>query len=237
MKTSRPGFTLIELLVVVAMVAALATIHISAHAKAGRPTKIAQCASNLRQFTLASQILATENDGKFPDNGSGNWPWDVARSTLNSLDQYGVKQRTLYCPGTSPHFGDFEYGAFYNWTTAYGIIGYATTFPSSGTILVSTNVNFTLVPSAVPLGPTFSTPTPSTRVLLADATISATPIATAAGNFTAIQGAYAKPHTSPHLSGRIPLGGNVGMLDGHVEWRKFSNMLPRTTGSTPYFWW
>jgi prepilin-type processing-associated H-X9-DG protein len=36
----------------------------------------------------------------------------------------------------------------------------------------------------------------------------------------------------------IPLGGNVGMLDGHVEWRDFTNMLPRAGGSgSPYFFW
>ena len=43
----------------------------------------------------------------------------------------------------------------------------------------------------------------------------------------ASDGGYVKPHLSPHLNGMIPLGGNVGMLDGHVEWRNLTNMLPR----------
>jgi len=39
------------------------------------------------------------------------------------------------------------------------------------------------------------------------------------------------------------MGGNITMLDGHTEWRKFRNpnypMLPRTNpnSGSPTFWW
>jgi len=37
-----------------------------------------------------------------------------------------------------------------------------------------------------------------------------------------------KPFTSSHmLNARIPSGANLGMLDGHVEWRPFQQLLPR----------
>jgi prepilin-type processing-associated H-X9-DG protein len=41
------------------------------------------------------------------------------------------------------------------------------------------------------------------------------------------------------MNARIPSGGNVAMLDGHVEWRPFASMLPRVPGAspTPVFWW
>jgi prepilin-type processing-associated H-X9-DG protein len=41
------------------------------------------------------------------------------------------------------------------------------------------------------------------------------------------------------MAGKVPAGGNVGMLDSHVEWRKFQQMLPRTDPSSgaPVFWW
>ncbi|MCX7867151.1 MAG: hypothetical protein N2438_08495, partial [Limisphaera sp.] len=55
-------------------------------------------------------------------------------------------------------------------------------------------------------------------------------------NYTRIMGGWSKPHRSPHLNGPIPSGGNVGMLDGHGEWRKFPPMRVRTL-SGPYFWW
>jgi len=75
-------------------------------------------------------------------------------------------------------------------------------------------------------------------VLYADATLSSQNSVSLPGldNFTMVQGGYPKPHRAPHLKGIVPLGGNVGMLDGHAEWRKFEVMIPRTVNG-PYFWW
>ena len=57
-----------------------------------------------------------------------------------------------------------------------------------------------------------------------------------AGNqYTGVYGGASFPHQAPHLNGKIPSGGNVGMLDASVRWVKFPAMIPRTTG--PYFWW
>jgi prepilin-type processing-associated H-X9-DG protein len=49
-------------------------------------------------------------------------------------------------------------------------------------------------------------------------------------------------HQTSHLNGKLPAGGNIGMLDGHVEWRKFAVMVPRSNPtangvSIPVFWW
>ncbi len=44
-----------------------------------------------------------------------------------------------------------------------------------------------------------------------------------------------KGHISAHLEGgTIPLGGYMGMIDGHVEWRPFNQMINRSS-SEPYF--
>jgi prepilin-type processing-associated H-X9-DG protein len=43
-------------------------------------------------------------------------------------------------------------------------------------------------------------------------------------------------HTSAHLKGVIPRGGNVGFKDGHVEWRDFADMQEVTVAGPP-FWW
>jgi len=46
-----------------------------------------------------------------------------------------------------------------------------------------------------------------------------------------------KPFTSSHLLGnRLPAGGNLGMFDGHVEWRRFQEFIPRT-GDAPVFYY
>ena len=84
----------------------------------------------------------------------------------------------------------------------------------------------------------------SQRVLAADATLSAgaDEANRQNNNYINVQGGYQnpigtyKPHTSPHLQGPLPSGGNLVMLDGHVEWRKFRLMHVRTTAA-PYFWW
>jgi len=49
-------------------------------------------------------------------------------------------------------------------------------------------------------------------------------------------------HRTAHMAKALPVGGNQGMLDGHVEWRKFQYFLPRTVDSVngvaiPVFWW
>jgi hypothetical protein len=44
------------------------------------------------------------------------------------------------------------------------------------------------------------------------------------------------PHVSPHLKGTVPVGGNLGFKDGHVDWRKFELMTPRTVSGS-VFWW
>jgi prepilin-type processing-associated H-X9-DG protein len=57
-------------------------------------------------------------------------------------------------------------------------------------------------------------------------------------NYTSVQGGYGKPHITAHLNGRLPKGGNLGMMDGHVEWRKWEQrMYPRTQDGSPVFWW
>ena len=88
---------------------------------------------------------------------------------------------------------------------------------------------------------TLQNPGASERVIAADGTLSNRADRNPNGaNFTKIYGGWGggtKPHSTAHLNpGGIPAGGNVIMLDGHVEWRRFNKMYIRTTGA-PSFWW
>jgi prepilin-type N-terminal cleavage/methylation domain-containing protein/prepilin-type processing-associated H-X9-DG protein len=59
-------------------------------------------------------------------------------------------------------------------------------------------------------------------------------------NFTSVPGGLPSGNNSTAHVGtslNLPLGSNVLMLDGHVEWRPFSAMAVRTPSYTPYFWW
>lgn len=116
--------------------------------------------------------------------------------------------------------------------------------PFSGVQVIATNLNTTLTPQRIQVGSVFlPAPSPSTRVLIADATISDNPTDNHAGfvagakyNFTSVIGGYSVPHLSPHLNGFTPAGGNLAMLDGHVQWRNFSDMDQRATSGRG-FWW
>jgi prepilin-type N-terminal cleavage/methylation domain-containing protein/prepilin-type processing-associated H-X9-DG protein len=61
-------------------------------------------------------------------------------------------------------------------------------------------------------------------------------------NWINIDGGYTyngapKGHISAHVEGgAIPLGANIGMIDGHVEWRPFNQMINRTS-SGPWFYY
>jgi prepilin-type N-terminal cleavage/methylation domain-containing protein/prepilin-type processing-associated H-X9-DG protein len=64
----RAGFTLIELLVVIAIIAILAALLLPALSAARARAKLTQCSNNLRQFALASQMYAGDNNGLLVEN-------------------------------------------------------------------------------------------------------------------------------------------------------------------------
>ena len=234
------GFTLVELLVILGVVGLLVALCLSAHGTATNQTKRAQCAGNLRQFTLALQILANESQERFPTN-FGYWAFDIAADIGTFVESTGSKWTVMYCPAASPRFSETDNWNLYNYTSGYRVLGYANTLPGNQSV-IETNVNPTLAPSPLQVGfGIYVTPLVSERVLLADTTISQpgqnNPATRYNYNFTDIYSGYPKTYGSAHLNGHFPAGGNVGMLDGHVEWRKFDDMTPRTGVNSPVFWW
>lgn len=136
----------------------------------------------------------------------------------------------------------------------YRVVGYAQTFfgTASYSGIYATNTNLKLGASStpgpdgslsdgVPIGPV------SNRPLVACATLNGNGDSDVYSlekfyNWTTVDGGYkfngvTKGNNSAHLEGKtIPVGGNIGMLDAHVEWRAFPQMINRTSGS-PYFYY
>lgn len=240
------GFTFTEMLVVIVLLGVLGSLFLAMAAGGASKTKRAQCAANLGQFNQAIQIFGNENDGRLTNApGVGFWPWDFAWSVGSFVESTGSKWTAMFCPGTSPYYTQTDNWQLYNFAPGnYRVIGYTHTLPGSG-YLFATNINHTLLPEPIQIGfGVFVRPRPAERVLFADATISDygqnnTALKYSPSyRYTSTQGGYSKPHLTPHLKGRFPAGGNVSMLDGHVEWRGFDQMVSRVaSGSIPGFWW
>src|SRR6516225_8935236 len=214
----RAAFTLIELLVIVSLLGLLVVIQWPALAKATHQTTRAQCAANLRQVTMAFHIYATENIGKLPSGTVGFWAWDIPWDFATTLGKYGAPRNTLYCPANPGQNLDPLWNYVAN---NYRVIDYALTLVGGGSIS-SSNQNATLTPQSIPFGPgIYPPPLASQRVLLADATLSQPGQDNEAirnsYNYTSIQGGFPPPLRSSHVDRFLPVGGNLAMVDGHVE--------------------
>jgi prepilin-type N-terminal cleavage/methylation domain-containing protein/prepilin-type processing-associated H-X9-DG protein len=246
------GFTLIELLVVIAIIAILAAMLLPVLAKSRDQAIRTQCKSNLNQFNIALHMYADENKDLLPqqaNDGGVYWAWDLPWNEGLNLLADGMIWKTFYCPGTAWKFADTNnYDLFYNYAPGnIHVVGYALTLTNTAEFtepgpMTNLNVNMS-TPRTWEVGPsTVAFGSMTERVVLADATLELN------GSWNSVQGGYTyqgRPfdHTSAHLvNGIKPAGGNLAMMDGHVEWRDFKLMIKRTdsatgSGTEPAFWW
>ena len=163
-------------------------------------------------------------------------------------------------PGNTPSLWCFQApypdpGAVFA-SGAFRVTGYAQTFFGTASFAggngqAVTNENIKLSETSVTNanGNAYALGPVAKRVLVSCATLTTsgqtTNLATMMTyNWNNIDGGYEyggapKGHISAHMkNATIPEGANEGMLDGHVEWRPFNQMIFRTgNAGDPYFYW
>lgn len=220
----RPaGFTLIELLVVIAIIAILAGMLLPALSKAKEQGKRAVCKSNQRQIVLTMLMYANDNEQKFPeglrDNGIEHFSFIHSQVFDYMKNSGGMPTNSFNCPNKQNWFRvqpgvGYRLGYYFLWghrtaqdqrdrNADYGSDPWPWDSPQRATDDPTWPMIGDVIEKGTVNPPITSSPHGPTG-----------PVKSADNVF-------------PEPESLRSQGGNVGLVDGSVNWRKQSEMRPR----------
>jgi type II secretory pathway pseudopilin PulG len=223
---------LIELLVVIAIIAILAALLLPVLVSAKERARRVSCKNSERQFLLAVHLYGDDNEQRVP-SGAANPPFGshddhlpvISNSSSNTIVQYLRSEKMVHCPSFGDYFrnkGGVQLEALgYGYVIGYNYHGGHTNTPWP-TVLGS---------RATWISPQRLTD-PAGLVLLSDMNDWSRADgrtfaphgkngAILTGTDASNQGGSAGGHSSAAVGAA---GGNVGLLDGSVSWKKIQNM-------------
>lgn len=226
LEKKRRGFTLIELLVVIAVIAILAALLLPALARAKERAHRTVCKSNMHQVGLTAIMYAQDNDERFPPalrDGTGyHAVWLPIETFDYFVNQGRVQTNCLTCPNKNrdgqwmkirTNGKSMRVGFFCLWS-----------IPTTVLDPRPRDTSYTSLPLPWD-SPQKTTDSSPYTVLMADVIHKGTDVYGGLAKVTDV------PHsiTGARLSGAGELvepealksdGGNVGLVDGSVSWRK-----------------
>ena len=252
-KRNLRAFTLIELLVVIAIIAILAALLLPALGAAKERALRISCANNQHELGVALLILADDNNNLLldlhyqpygtavpgtpnppPTSVYGRWPWDISAVFTTNMIQAGATRQVFFDPGNAAFNDDHVWN--------FGVAGAPDSDPGSQSAFRITGYVWFLPGSGANAGgrpeqPYWQTNTlgrPALANYLANqgspskCTVTVDVIARdPSGNFNHMTvGGLPKSiiQRTSHLDGTQPAGANDLFLDGHVQWRKWSEI-------------
>jgi prepilin-type processing-associated H-X9-DG protein len=234
------GFSLVELLVAIGIITLVIAILLPTLHAAREQAKMIVCRNNLRQIGLAATAYANEHRGFYPCGPlfyAGYYLVDLTEFSASGLREYGLQRQQFYCPFLLDHSVD-SMDRMWNLDASYlyyHITGYYFLFGRGWNNLPVINP-----PKYWKFKVTDIRHEPDDTELVTDVTMCYTD-SWPASRYYDIYDPYTGSGTditlsTAHLKDKVPLGGNILFMDGHVDWRSYAGMSNRWPSSGFAIW-